>query len=1471
MKSFKVFSSICLLALFSLISGGVWGQVVIFSENMGTPSGTTSIGSNIFQNSTGALSFGNGSQTNSCDIRNSSPSSGYTGSSGNGNVWFSSTTGNYGFSIENIDASSFSSLQLIFAYRKESSTSHATFSVDYWNGSNWVVISNNSNTTFAQSSTASTGWYLSNTLNLPSGALTNALKLRFVKSGAIAIRVDDVKLTGTPAATNPTLTSPTVSSITASSAVLGANITSNGGSSIAERGTVYSTSSPVTTVNNASAEGGVTTGVFTQSRTGLSAQTQYYYAGYATNSTGTALSTEGNFRTLSNPPTSQASGLSALVSSASQINLSIANAAGFPASGATQGGYLLIYSTGTPTLGSTNGQAPNASVGTIFSTPAAVLSSATPSTSINVTGLSSSTAYNFIIIPYTWDGTNSATYNYLVTNAVTVSATTNAGLPTLISPTATSITSTSATLGANVTSNGGSNLTARGTVYSTSSPVSSSNNALAEGGASTGVFTLNRTSLNPQTLYYFAGYATSSAGTSLSPEGSFRTLSEAPTSQVSSINATASSPSEIGLSIGGANFPNSGATNAGYVIIYSTGTPTFASFNGQAPLAGVGTIFSTTSTVLPLNPATTINITGLLSSTTYNFLVVPYTWDGSNATTYNYLTTGAQTAIQTTPAATYTWIGSNNGSWTNAANWSPNRNTPSSTDNIVFNGGNTLTITGITTQTIASLSVLGSSTKITLTAQSSSTLSIGNASGVDLNVASGCELNLSGSSAITIVTIAGATGSINGTMKFTNAAHSLVPADANAVVFNNGSNFIAGDLTSTGFSSNPFGSNSGIVYNGVVFSSGATFLQYEGSNPFAITQPNSRVQFQAGSNFIFSVSNTGSPSLSGRTYGNLEINTTSNGLSSQIGSSPLVINGNLTLTSSSAAVNFNLTGGITIAGNINVSNGQTLGFSPSTAGTLTFNGSSQQTVSGAGNITFGSNTTIQINNPSEVQINKDLIISGNLTINNSGVLNIQNNKELTLTGNLTNNGTLTLENGATLVQGASSAYSGSGTVQVKQSITGGNNGNSPNGRFWYLGSPVAGGQSSILDAAGANVVKYWDEQGAAWVEITDNTSALAVGRGHYLRSYTPGNQTLTFTGGALNNGTYNIPLTANGASFNGFNLVSNPYPSYLKWDDVAKNNVGTTIWYRTSNGANNMVFDTYNSNGNVGTSNNGVGTVSQFIPPMQAFWVKVEGNTSGSIVLDNIDRSHHVSGMQGMHSLLDKQMFANINLIKDTLRDQAIVYSSYTNADIFDAYDSEKMFQANTPQLYSKINDKKVVINAKNFMQRNEKTPLFINIPSAGTYTMQLGEFNSSFGSIWLEDLSNGQLQNLLINDTYTFETEAGQDLARFVLHFGYPEQIFGTDMHETTEDNIDAPINWNDVNVVATDEKIIDLTASLNELDTQQTKTVSVFDMTGRQIMTGTFENGNNQIQVPAANAVYMVHVSVGSAHKVFKVLIQQ
>jgi predicted RNA-binding protein with TRAM domain len=618
---------------------------------------TTSTASSSNENITApVISQGNNNGTTTL-ITSTSASSGYTGASGGNNAGAAARAGSlstasngsayFEFTITPNSGVEVTIKEVSFGSRGTSTapqnftlrSSSDSYSNDIFTGtlsstSTWELKSNTTSINEVINSARTFRIYGYNGSGSPSANTANW-------------RIDDLKIQGFVKSV-PQLSTPTATSITTNSATLGATISSNGGATITSRGTVFKTSSPVLSSDNASAEGGTSTGVFTQSRSSLSPQTRYFYAGYAVNSIGTGLSAEGNFRTLSNPPSSQASGLSATSISSTQIDLSISSAATFPGSGATQGGYLVIYSSsGSPTLSSTNGQAPSAGVGSIFATNATNLPS-TPSTSISVTGLSSSNTYNFLVIPYTWDGVNAATYNYLTTSAPTANATTAAGTPTLNSPTVSNITATSATLGATVTSNGGSSLTTRGTVFKTSSPVLSTDNALSEGGTTVSSYSHTRSSLSPQTLYYFAGYASNSEGTGLSGEGSFRTLSNPPSAQASSLNATASSSAQIDLNFTGATFPGSGATQAGYVVIYATGTPTFTASNGQVPAAGVGIIFTTIATVLPSNPSTTVNITGLNATTNYNFLIVPYTWDGTNASTYHYLTTGALTASATT-------------------------------------------------------------------------------------------------------------------------------------------------------------------------------------------------------------------------------------------------------------------------------------------------------------------------------------------------------------------------------------------------------------------------------------------------------------------------------------------------------------------------------------------------------------------------------------------------------------------------------------------------------------------------------------------------------------------------------------------------------------------------------------------------------------------------------------------------------
>ena len=169
----------------------------IFAESMGTVGTTTTIANHEaadgFDNDVYTMSAGGAA--NPADIRATSASSGYTGASGAANVWFPSTANSYGFGIAGIDASGYGALSLSFGYRKESGSANATFVVEYsTDGSTWTPVT----VTGLPAEGASTGWYLVSGIELPSGAASATLSLRWVKSGSIAMRLDDVALQGTP-------------------------------------------------------------------------------------------------------------------------------------------------------------------------------------------------------------------------------------------------------------------------------------------------------------------------------------------------------------------------------------------------------------------------------------------------------------------------------------------------------------------------------------------------------------------------------------------------------------------------------------------------------------------------------------------------------------------------------------------------------------------------------------------------------------------------------------------------------------------------------------------------------------------------------------------------------------------------------------------------------------------------------------------------------------------------------------------------------------------------------------------------------------------------------------------------------------------------------------------------------------------------------------------------------------------------
>ena len=114
-----------------------------------------------------------------------------------------------------------------------------------------------------------------------------------------------------------------------------------------------------------------------------------------------------------------------------------------------------------------------------------------------------------------------------------------------------------------------------------------------------------------------------------------------------SLTGNVVSNSQIDLSWTGATFPSSGATVTKYILLRAVApsTPSLTNGNAAAPVAGANTTIVSSSID---GSATTYSLTNLLASTQYNFALIPYTYNGSVAATYNY--GSAITASATTQA-----------------------------------------------------------------------------------------------------------------------------------------------------------------------------------------------------------------------------------------------------------------------------------------------------------------------------------------------------------------------------------------------------------------------------------------------------------------------------------------------------------------------------------------------------------------------------------------------------------------------------------------------------------------------------------------------------------------------------------------------------------------------------------------------------------------------------------------------------
>jgi len=355
-------------------------------------------------------------------------------------------------------------------------------------------------------------------------------------------------------------------SITSNTANSGGVINSDGGSSITSRGIVWGTSAGSSTYSVTSGTG---VGTFTSAMTGLTSGVTYYVRAYATNSLGTKYGSEISFNTSQAVATLAATTTVSSIGSASAVsggNITYNGGAAVTVSG------IVWSTTSTPTIALSTKTTNGAASGTYTS---------------NITGLTPGTLYYVRSYATNSVGTSyGAQASFTTLNTPTISATASA----------TSITSSTATIGGAITSDGGAAITSRGVVYGTSS---GSATYSATSGTGTGTYTISLTGLTPATTYFARSFASNSVGTVYGTETNFTTIAIEPT-----VSATAVAASITGSSAtsGGTISSNGGATVTVSGVVWSTtSTPTIALATKTTNGAATGTY---TSSLTGLAPAT---------------------------------------------------------------------------------------------------------------------------------------------------------------------------------------------------------------------------------------------------------------------------------------------------------------------------------------------------------------------------------------------------------------------------------------------------------------------------------------------------------------------------------------------------------------------------------------------------------------------------------------------------------------------------------------------------------------------------------------------------------------------------------------------------------------------------------------------------------------------------------------------------
>ena len=376
----------------------------------------------------------------------------------------------------------------------------------------------------------------------------------------------------------PTVTTTPASSILLTTATTGGNVTTDGGASVISRGILYSlTAIPSDTTSSTKINSGTGTGTFTTSLTLLSGNTLYHIRAFAVNSAGVSFGTDLTFTTITTPTvtTTSPTGIGQIIATSGGNVISNGGSA------VTRRGLVYSLSPIADTSGGTRLIDAGVGNGAYITT---------------ISGLVANTTYHIRAFAVNLAGVSLGADLTFTTLAIPV-------LP-IVQTITSNITSVSALIYNNVSSEGSSPVTRRGLVWSISPTLTDTTTGtlIIDAGTGLGNYTSSITGLSAGTLYYAIAFAVNSVGVAYGTRITIMTWSLPTVTTTSPTSITTTSASTGGF-----------ITDYGATIVYKR-----ALIYSTSPIAdtnstvGGGKVYNSTNvTVYP------ILLNALLPNTTY--------------------------------------------------------------------------------------------------------------------------------------------------------------------------------------------------------------------------------------------------------------------------------------------------------------------------------------------------------------------------------------------------------------------------------------------------------------------------------------------------------------------------------------------------------------------------------------------------------------------------------------------------------------------------------------------------------------------------------------------------------------------------------------------------------------------------------------------------------------------------------------